>query len=151
MTRAELLQRYREGPDELEAAVAGMTEAQLDRRPGPGEWTPREVVNHCADSETMACIRLRKLLAEEGPLIQGYDQAEWARRLHYSRRPIAPALAAVRAARATSLSILELLDEPDWKRAGTHSESGPYSVEKWLEIYAAHCHDHAQQIRRAGA
>ncbi len=149
MTRAELIERYREGPGELERAVAGLTEAQLDHRPGPGEWTPREVVHHCADSETMSAIRLRKLLAEDAPLIQGYDEEEWARRLHYGDRPIGPSLAAVRAARETSAAILERLADADWGRQGRHSESGPYGVEQWLEIYAAHCHEHAEQIRRA--
>jgi hypothetical protein len=45
----------------------------------------------------------------------------------------------------------ELISEPWGTRArgGTHTESGPYSVVARLEIYAAHTHDHADQIRRA--
>ncbi len=49
----------------------------------------------------------------------------------------------------TSTSILEHVAPADWGRSGTHGESGHYSVETWLEIYAAHCHDHADQIARA--
>ena len=41
-----------------------------------------------------------------------------------------------------------LLEEQDWGRAGTHTESGPYTMDDWLEIYAAHAFDHAEQIRR---
>jgi hypothetical protein len=26
---------------------------------------------------------------------------------------------------------------------------GEYSIDTWLEVYAAHCHDHADQARRA--
>jgi hypothetical protein len=26
---------------------------------------------------------------------------------------------------------------------------GEYSIDTWLEVYAAHCHDHADQVRRA--
>ena len=147
--RTELIRRYREGPAVLEEAVAGLHDAELDRRPPDGGWTAREVVHHVADSEMTSAIRLRRLLAEEDPVIQGYDQAEFARRLHYSRRPLQPSLAAVRAARETSASILEHLTEADWRRSGTHTESGEYSVAGWLAIYAAHCHDHAEQIRRA--
>lgn len=133
----------------LEAAVAGLGDAELDRRPPEGGWTAREVVHHVADSEMTSAIRLRRLLAEDEPLIGGYDEEEYARRLHYGERPIAASLAAVRAARETSASILERLSEAEWRRAGTHSESGAYSVETWLAIYAAHCHDHAEQVRRA--
>jgi DinB superfamily len=148
-TRDELVARYREGPAVVEQAVAGLNEEELDRRPAEGEWSPREVVNHLADSEMTSAIRLRKLLAEDSPTLQCYDEEEFARRLHYDVRPIGPSLAALRAARETSASILEHLSEADWERSGTHSESGPYSVQTWLEIYATHARDHAEQIRKA--
>jgi hypothetical protein len=149
MTRGELIQRYREGPDVLERAVAGFTEAELDHQPSDGGWSPREVIHHTADSEMMSAMRLRRLIAEDSPLIHGYDEAEFARCLYYRERPIAGSLAAVRAAREATASILEHLTEGQWNRAGTHSEGGPYSVDIWLQIYAAHCHDHADQVRRA--
>jgi hypothetical protein len=42
----------------------------------------------------------------------------------------------------------ELIDRP--VRTGRkHTETGGYSVDDWLEIYAAHAHIHADQIRRA--
>jgi hypothetical protein len=61
---------------------------------------------------------------------------------------MAPALEAFRSARETTGQLLELMNEADWKRSGTHTESGPYSMEDWLKIYAAHAHNHAAQIRR---
>lgn len=149
--RSSLLDRYREGQDVLEAAFAGIEEAELDFSPGPGEWSPREVAHHTADSELTSAIRLRRLVAEEAPMIEGYDQGLFARRLHYRERPIASSLAAVRAARESCASLLEVLSDHEWDRAGTHSESGRYGIEDWLRIYAAHCHDHADQVRRARA
>ena len=71
-------------------------DAELDARPADGGWTPREVVHHVADSEMTSAIRLRRLIAEDDPLIVGYDGDEFARRLHYAERPIEPALAADR-------------------------------------------------------
>ena len=97
-----------------------------------------------------SAIRLRLLLAEERPTIRGYDQEAFARRLHYDR-PIEASLAAFEAARRTTAELLHRMSEEDWGREGTHSESGRYTVEDWLEIYAAHAHDHADQIRRARA
>ena len=147
--RAALIDRYRTGADAAVAAVDGITDAELDRRPpGDGEWTAREIVHHLADSESMAYIRLRRLIAEDDPVIQGYDEPEWARRLHYDR-PIEPSLAVVRAVREASLQLLESLTPAEWDRTGTHSESGEYSVERWLVIYAAHPQEHAEQILRA--
>ena len=149
--RRQLVEQYRAGYEAIAAALAGLDEAALDRRPPDGGWTAREVVHHTADSEMTSAIRLRRLIAEDDPSIVGYDGDEFARRLHYGERPIEPALAAIAAARATTAQILDGLSDADWQRTGTHSESGPYSVEHWLEIYAVHCDDHADQIRRAAA
>jgi hypothetical protein len=146
--RRDLVALYIEGPRVVEEALARIGEDRLDVRADDG-WTAREVVHHLADSEMTSAIRLRRLIAEDRPEIVGYDEPEYARRLYYDR-PIETSLAAVRAARASTATILERLTEEEWLRDGTHSESGRYSVEDWLRIYAAHAHDHAAQITRAG-
>ena len=147
--RAELVEQYKQGTRVFTQSLDGITDTELDARSGPREWTPREVIHHMADSEMTSAIRLRRLIAEDAPTIQGYDQEEYAQRLFYGDRPIEGSLEAVAAARRTTGDILDRLTEEQWARSGTHTESGPYGVEAWLEIYAAHAHDHADQIRRA--
>jgi hypothetical protein len=146
--RRALVEQYRAGYDEVVKALDAATDADLDRRPAPGKWTAREIVHHLADSEMTSAIRLRRLIAEDAAYIQGYDQEQFARVLFYDR-PIAASMAAFQAARASTVEILDRLTPDQWNRAGTHSETGPYSVDRWLEIYASHAHDHAAQIRRA--
>jgi len=150
VTRRALIERYKEGYQAVSDALQGISEAELDAHAGPDEWSPREIVHHLADSEMTSAIRLRRLLAEDRPIIVGYDEQEFARRLYYDR-PIEASLEALRAARRTTAQILERMTAAEWTREGTHSESGRYTVETWLEIYAAHAHDHADQIRRARA
>jgi hypothetical protein len=148
LDRATLLDQFRTGYADVEAALAGASEAELDRPAADGGWTAREVAHHLADSEATAYVRLRRLIAEDQPFIQGYDEPEYARRLHYDR-PIASSLAVLRGVREASLSLLESLTPAEWERSGTHQESGEYSVYSWLRIYANHSHDHANQIRAA--
>ena len=147
----ELIARYADGHRVVLDAVCGATDRELDARPEAGGWTAREVVHHLADSEMTSAIRLRRLLAEEAPTTDGYDEEEFARRLRYGTRPIAASLEAIAAARRTTAELLDVLIDEEWSRAGTHPEHGRYSVADWLEIYAAHAHDHADQIRRARA
>jgi hypothetical protein len=147
--RESLIARYRAGHGVVAAALAGATEADLDRRPPDGTWSAREVAHHLADSEMTSAIRLRRLIAEESPEIVGYDEELFAKTLFYGSRPVNASLAALKAARETTAEILDCLDEAQWNRAGMHSESGAYSVETWLEIYGAHAHDHAAQMLRA--
>ena len=118
-------------------------------RAAPGEWSAREIVHHLADAEMTGAIRLRRLLAEERPEIVAYDEEEYARRLHYDR-PLGASLEAFDAARRATAELLEHLTATEWQREGTHSETGRYTVEAWLEVYAEHAHDHAAQVLRTG-
>jgi len=147
-TRKQLIDQYKAGYEVVAAALAGATDAELDVHPGPGKWSAREIVHHLADSEMTAAIRLRLLIATERPQIVGFDQEEFARRLYYDR-PIEASVEAFKSARRTTAEILDRMSEAEWAREGTHSEHGRYTVERWLEIYAAHAHNHAEQIRVA--
>ncbi len=146
--RRKLIAQYRDGYRAVAEVLDGITHEELDARPGPGRWTAREIVHHLADSEMTAAIRLRLLVASDRPAIQGYDQDEFARKLHYDR-PYQSSLEAFRYARQCTAEILERLTDADWIREGTHSEMGRYGVDTWLRIYAAHAHKHARQIREA--
>src|SRR6266853_2544227 len=146
--RKQLIAQYREGYNEVAGSLDGFPPDLLTAHPIPGKWSATEIVHHLADSETTSGLRLRRLLVEDHPLIQGYDQEAYAARLNYNNRDMAPALEAFRSARATTAQLFDLMSEDDWQRDGTHSESGAYTPEDWLQIYAAHAHNHAAQITR---
>ena len=146
--RQQLISQYAAGYDEVSGSLEGFSADALTAHPIPGKWSASEIVHHLADSEMTSAIRLRLLLVEDSPEIKGYDQAAFAVRLGYNQRDIAPALDAFRAARATTSQVLAAMTDDDWRREGTHTESGRYTAEDWLRIYAAHAHNHAAQIRR---
>lgn len=145
-TRTKLIDQYKDGYRVVAESLAGATDPELDTAPAPGKWTAREIVHHLGDSEMTAAIRLCLLIATPRPQIMGYDQDEFARRLHYATRPIEASLDAFNAARRSTAEILDRLTEAEWLREGTHSEVGRYTIEGWLEIYARHAHAHADQI-----
>ena len=144
--RDTLIRQYADGPRRLREALAKVPEAARKWRPAPGEWSAHEVICHCADSETNAYARIRFLVAEKEPVIQGYDQEVWARMFDYHALPLDPALATVDAVRASTASLLRTLTEADWAKRGQHTESGAYGAEIWLQIYADHLENHARQI-----
>ena len=143
---ADLVAQYAAGPDILQSALARVPAAAMQWRPAEAEWSVHEIVVHCADSETASAHRLRVLIAEANPVIVGYDQAAWANLLDYHARPIDVALDAVVAARASTAEFVRSLPPEAWGRSGRHTESGHYTAEDWLRIYATHLHDHADQI-----
>lgn len=145
--RARLIRQYRDGYGEVEAALEGISDEELDRSDEAG-WTPRQIVHHLADSEIIAATRVRLLLAQPNPIIQGYDQEVFENKLFYER-PIEPSLLAIRGARETTSFLLDRMTDEDWARPGTHTERGRYTAEDWLLLQGPHAHDHAAQIRRA--
>ena len=149
--RDRLIAQYAAGYDEVKAALDGFPPGSIAAHPIPGKWSAREIVHHLADSESISAQRLRRLLSEEHPIIQGYDQEAYAVLLRYNLRDHAPALDFFRAARETTLQLLREMGDDDWKRTGWHTESGLYSAASWLKIYAVHAHNHAGQIARLKA
>jgi len=130
------------------AEVKSLNASDLDRSDVEG-WTPRQVIHHLADSETQSYARLRRLIAEPGTIIQGYDEVKWADSptLGYSDTDVTTAIEVFAAVRKSSYQLILRLTEAQLENSGTHSESGEFSVRKWLESYTNHPKDHAAQIR----
>jgi hypothetical protein len=151
MTAAErqsLIERYARGPQLLADALSQVPAEALQWRPGPGKWSVHEVICHCADSETNAAMRIRFLVGEDNPTIVGYDQDRWAATFDYHQLPLQVSLRQVEAVRAYTAALLRRLPDSAWSRSGTHTESGHYTAETWLRIYAEHLEQHARQIER---
>jgi hypothetical protein len=144
--REHFIRQYADGPRRLREALAKVPFEALQWRPMPGEWSAHEVVVHCSDSETQSASRIRVVVSEKDPVIQGYDEAQWARDFDYHAHPIDIALATVDAVRANTAALLRRLPEAAWSKVGRHTESGRYTAEDWLKIYADHLENHARQI-----
>ncbi len=107
--RSKLMAKYDAGYNEVSDALKDFPTELLTARPLPGKWTACEIIHHLADSESTSAHRLRQLLVEDRPVIQGYDQDQFAIHLKYNERDPSPALDAFRAARATTAQVLALI------------------------------------------
>jgi hypothetical protein len=129
----------------------GVTPELLDVHHENG-WSARQIIHHVADSEAQSYARIRRLVAEpEGSVIQGYDEGAWAEceKLGYKDAPVENSIAVYAAVRAGSLDVLKRLEESDLLKFGEHSESGKFTIEKWLVNYTKHPLDHGDQLIRA--
>ena len=43
--------RYADGPNQLETAIVGLSEEELDIAESDGSWTIRQIVHHVADGD----------------------------------------------------------------------------------------------------
>jgi hypothetical protein len=146
--RAEIMKTLRATPVVLRALVDGVDDAQLRRRPAPAEWAIIEVVGHLADTEERALARVRRILAEEDPELEPFDQEALAEERHYLELDLEEELARLDELRRQHLAELEALDGSGWVRTGRHGEHGVMSVELYETHVAAEEVDHLAQIAR---
>lgn len=139
---------YAQATTEFLSVANQLSQGELDASNGGG-WTARQVIHHVADSEAQSYARLRRLIAEPGTQIQGYDEAGWGENetLGYKDQPITHSLEVFRAVRGSSLELIKRLKPEQLNNSGIHSESGEYTIKKWLETYINHPLEHAAQIR----
>jgi hypothetical protein len=146
MNIPSLVDQYRSGPATLRHAVAGMTREQLAARPVPGKWSTLELICHLADFEPVYADRMKRVIAEESPLLLSGDPDTFQARLAYNSRDAAEELALIEIVRAQMARILKTLSETDFARTGRHSDDGPLSLAVLLERITNHIPHHLQFV-----
>lgn len=144
----EIIKALRATPVVLRALVSGVDDAQLRRRPAPGEWAIVEVVGHLADTEERALGRVRRMLAQDNPQLEPFDQEALAKERQYLDLDLNQELDRLEQLRREHVAVLEALDAPDWERTGRHGQHGELSVELYETHVAAEEVDHLAQIAR---
>jgi uncharacterized damage-inducible protein DinB len=130
----------------LRRAVADLSPEQLRARPVPGKWSTLEVVCHLVDSEQAWCHRMKRVIAEERPLLIGYDESRFTRSLPYHEANLEDELALLEAMRRQMARTLRAQPEAGWSRTGVHSERGLITLEEMLQAEVEHIPHHLAQI-----
>ncbi|MFN0172928.1 MAG: YfiT family bacillithiol transferase [Bryobacteraceae bacterium] len=152
--RRELVDQIAAMPDQLRAAVAGWTDAQLDTPYRPEGWTARQVVHHLADSHMHSYTRFRFGLAEDHPTVKPYDEAAWANLTDARTAPVDWSLQLVESVHRRWVMLMRSLDETSFARTVIHPENGVMTLDQVLQIYSWHGRHHVAHItglaRRSG-
>ncbi len=146
--RKETLKVLRATPVVLRKLTAGVDDEGLRRRPEPGEWAIIEVVGHIADVEERALERVRRMLREDRPRLEPFDQAVLAEDRRYIDMDLESELHRFEDLRGQHLDELEALDDTGWTRPGEHGEHGLVTIELYETHVTAEEVDHLAQIAR---
>ncbi len=142
MNVADVIDRYEMGGRLLATAVAGVTPEKASERVGPGIWSVAELVAHMVDSDSVGIERMKRVIAEENPTLQAYDENAWMIRLDSNAMPVDEGVALFAANRKWMVRILRKCTEADFARVGQHTEDGPKSLAKLLAGYISHLDGH---------
>ncbi len=138
----ELIDRYAAGGPLLAYALTGLAAEHYKARPGPGVWSLGELVTHLVDSDVVGSDRMKRVIAEPGPILLAYDQDAWIARLGGDDLDPAEAVALFAANRRWTTSILRRVDEADFARFGDHTERGRETLAHLITGYVRHLDDH---------
>ena len=132
----------------LDHRLLGVVDATLRRPEKPGKWSVIDVIQHLADSDLVAGFRIRMVLSEDRPVLQGYDQDRWASEFRYREVSLSQALDQLRGLRMANLHLWKHLTPVQLERVGLHSERGSESAGHIIRLMAAHDLVHRRQIDR---
>jgi DinB superfamily len=143
-----LIQRYENGPGDLIASLDGLSDKDLDRRPEPKKWTIRQQVHHLTDAELNLVSRMKKIIAEDNPLLIAFDQDKWADSFLYTKTSVEDSIALFYTLRASMTPILKSLKENDFARTGVHNQTGKVTMMGVLEYTVEHFEHHLKAIEK---
>lgn len=133
-------------PERLRAAVAGMSDEQLDTPYRDGGWTVRQVVHHIADTNTVLGFRARMVAAEPEPPLLPFDENLWAELPDARTGPIEPSLLLLDGMHGRLAALLRSLSDEQWARVGQHPVGGPTRLDRIVELYTWHGDHHIAHI-----
>jgi hypothetical protein len=143
---SDLIHAYLDGPVQVRRLVSDLTAQQIQARPVPGRWSTMEVVCHLVDSEQAWCHRMKRVIAEERPLIIGYDESRFTAALVYVLHDLQEELALLEGMRRQMARILSGLSEDAWSRTCVHTERGLMTLKEMLEAEVDHIPHHIRHV-----
>ncbi|MCM3289679.1 DinB family protein [Paenibacillus sp. MER 180] len=144
----KLIEEYKQDYVLLREAVEGLSEEELHFHPAPDKWSIHQVVIHVTDDEILSTHRLRKVLAEEEPLLLSFDQNAWSDNLGYELLNLEQHLLLFQTLRASMLPLLENLTPEQLERVGKYPDGVQYTFKELLKLRTQHVRDHLAQINR---
>lgn len=136
-----------QAPEQLAAALQGLSDEQLDTPYREGGWTVRQVAHHIVDSHMNSIIRFKLALTEPEPTIKPYDENAWAQLADTRDAPVDLAVAQLRGLHVRWAMLLRSMNEADFAKTFFHPANNSVSrLDRTLGIYAWHGRHHVAHI-----
>jgi hypothetical protein len=147
----QYIDEFEQGGTKLREAISGLSEADLKAFPIPGTWSIHQIVVHLQDADLVGVDRMKRILAEENPLLVGYNESLFANRLSYHEQSVETAITLLDLARKQLATVLRKLPPQAFERSGIHTETGKVALGEQVKKYNEHLEHHLKFIRKKRA
>ena len=148
---AELLKEYKDATDNFIAAAKAVPASKLHSAPSNDEWSPANIIHHLADTEAHFYIRYLRILTEDVPLTDFFDENLYPVRLKYEKRDVESSLRLLQSLRESFYNIMSNFSPDEWERKGRNTDVGEYPIIALIKKSRSHIKDHLKQLEEAVA
>jgi hypothetical protein len=142
LSNHEAVKRYSAGAPVPAESIVGLTSQQLLARPIPGTWSIQEIVVHLADADVVAAYRMKRIIAEDQPRLDVWDENAFVANLSYHKISASDTAQLFRANRIVMSTILQTLPDSAFDRIAIHPEVGEMTLGLFVRTYAHHLEHH---------
>ena len=146
--RGQMISEIAGLPIMLKKALAGLDEDMVQTRYREGGWTLLQVAHHLADSHINSLCRFKLALTEERPLIRPYLEDEWVE-LADAKDSADSVVLLLTSVHRKWVAILRSMSPEDFSRTLTHPDTGVWTLDQMLALYAWHGRHHIAHITEA--
>ncbi len=129
----------------FEQIVERYPDPAISHRPSEHQWSIKEILCHLVDIQEVGAGRVSKMLAEENPPIELYDEERENRERDHRNDDIGFYKATFKSTRDKLLSALAGKDSA-WERRGRHALNPDFTVEFVVNDMLDHERHHFDQI-----
>jgi hypothetical protein len=147
-THEQILGELVENGARFERAAGRVPEPLISKRLAQDEWSIKEDLCHIADIQSVGVGRIEKIMSEENPPIEIYDESRENLERDHRDDDMSSSLATFLTARADLVSKMRDRPGSDWQRAGQHPVCERFTVEFILNDMLDHEQKHFERIDR---
>ena len=145
----EVIAEFRDSGDHFVKIAKSASSEKLHKSGQNDEWSPANIIHHIADAEAHFYVRYLRVLTENVPTTEFFDENVYPELLHYEKRDVNASIALIEGIRAASISLFNNFKEEDWQRKGLTSDGNEFVLIALIKKARSHMNDHANQLSAA--
>jgi len=145
----EVIAEFRNSGEQFIKIAKSISVEKMHKSPTNAEWSPANIIHHMADAEAHFYIRYLRVLTENSPTTEFFDEDAYPELLQYEKRDVKASIALIESIRASSISLFNNFNDEDWQRKGFSSDGKEFVLIALIKKARSHINDHANQLSAA--
>lgn len=142
----DILAAFSQQIDELHAALDSLTDSQALFKPGPEEWSVKEVIGHLNDVERVFAYRLLRISRGDATPLPGFEQNDYVLAAEYDHYSLNDLVCEFEYLRRANIIAIQHMTAEAMDRRGTAS-GNPISARALIYMMVGHVDHHMASLQ----